>query len=47
VVLAPAQKGEPLNYFIYPYAEVDGKKHEAVERKFTYRDAAQARQASR
>jgi transglutaminase-like putative cysteine protease len=25
LVLAPAQKGAPLNFFIYPYAEVDGK----------------------
>ncbi|MGH7899982.1 MAG: transglutaminase-like domain-containing protein [Candidatus Binatia bacterium] len=25
VVLVPKQKGEPLNYFIYPYAEVDGR----------------------
>ncbi len=26
ITLVPAQKGEPLNYFNYPYAEVDGKK---------------------
>lgn len=25
IVLAPAQHGPPLNYFIYPYAEADGK----------------------
>ncbi|MBV9865459.1 MAG: transglutaminase domain-containing protein [Abitibacteriaceae bacterium] len=25
ITLAPAQKGGPLNYFIYPYAEADGK----------------------
>jgi len=25
VVLNPPQQGEPLNYFMYPYAEVDGK----------------------
>jgi transglutaminase-like putative cysteine protease len=25
VALAPRQKGEPLNYFVYPYAEIDGK----------------------
>lgn len=23
--LSPPQAGEPLNYFMYPYAEVDGK----------------------
>lgn len=25
LILEPQQKGEPLNYFMYPYAEVDGK----------------------
>ena len=25
IMLSPAQKAEPLNYFIYPYAEADGK----------------------
>ena len=25
LVLEPPQKGEPLNFFIYPYAEVNGK----------------------
>jgi hypothetical protein len=25
LILEPRQKGEPLNYFMYPYAEVDGK----------------------
>lgn len=39
LVLAPPQKGEPLNYFIYPYAEADGKPIE-VERTIRYRDLA-------
>ena len=34
----PGMQGEPLNYFIYPYAEVDGQPYAAVERRFTYRD---------
>lgn len=25
IILNPPQKGEPLNYFMYPYAEADGK----------------------
>jgi transglutaminase-like putative cysteine protease len=25
LILAPRQKGEALNYFVYPYAEIDGK----------------------
>ncbi|HVT14748.1 MAG TPA: transglutaminase domain-containing protein [Thermoanaerobaculia bacterium] len=38
LVLEPRQKGEPLNYFVYPYVEVDGKPHSAVELTFSYRD---------
>ncbi len=36
--LSPKQKGEPLNYFVYPYAEVDGKAHAGIEKSFVYRD---------
>lgn len=39
VLLSPAQQGERLNYFIYPYVEVDGRPHGEVERRFTYQDA--------
>jgi transglutaminase-like putative cysteine protease len=35
--LDPAQRGDPLNYFIYPYAEVDGKPL-ALESKFSFQD---------
>jgi transglutaminase-like putative cysteine protease len=35
--LEPQQQGGPLNYFIYPYAEVDGKPF-AVESNFSFRD---------
>lgn len=40
VVLAPEQSGEPLNYFVYPYVEVDGKPWEEVSQSFRYRDLA-------
>ena len=33
LTLVPAQQGPPLNFFVYPYAEVDGKPHEAIERE--------------
>jgi transglutaminase-like putative cysteine protease len=36
--LVPKQQGEPLNFFIYPYAEVDGKPHTAMEKKFRFQD---------
>jgi len=37
--LDPPQQGDPLNYFIYPYAELDGKPF-AVESKFSFQDRA-------
>ncbi len=40
LVLQPRQAGEPLNYFIYPYVEVDGKPFEGVDKKFSFREAA-------
>lgn len=40
LVLSPPQAGEPLNYFVYPYAEADGKPLSGVERTVTYRDLA-------
>ncbi len=36
--LEPPQKGEPLNYFIYPYVEVDGQPFSKVEKSFRFRD---------
>jgi transglutaminase-like putative cysteine protease len=38
VVLSPRQHGDPLNYFICPYAEVDGQKHTAFDATYSYRD---------
>lgn len=37
LTLQPKQDGAPLNYFIYPYVEVDGKPFEGITRKFSYR----------
>lgn len=40
IVLVPKQSGPPLNYFIYPYVEVNGQPLAAsqIQRRFTYRD---------
>jgi len=38
IVLAPRQVGDPLNFFIYPYVEVDGQPFQKVERSFRYQD---------
>ncbi len=40
--LVPPQQGPALNFFVYPYAEVDGRPHEAIDRKFLHRDLAVA-----
>ena len=42
VVLAPRQQGDPLNYFVYPYVEVDGKPYADIETGYSYRDSARS-----
>jgi transglutaminase-like putative cysteine protease len=41
--LVPKQDGKPLNFFIYPYVEVDGKPYAAdkIQKKFNYEDVKQ------
>lgn len=38
LTLEPKQHGEPLNYFIYPYVEIDGKSSSSLEKSFAYHD---------
>ncbi len=38
LVLSPPQAGDPVNFFVYPYVEVDGRPFDKVQRKFQYRD---------
>jgi hypothetical protein len=38
LVLNPPQQGEPLNYFVFPYAEIDGKPRAGIETMVSYRD---------
>ena len=38
IVLSPRQQGEPLNFFIYPYVEADGRQLDGVHSEFSYRD---------
>jgi transglutaminase-like putative cysteine protease len=40
LILSPKQDGPPLNFFVYPYVEVDGKPYPAdkVKRRFAYED---------
>jgi transglutaminase-like putative cysteine protease len=38
LTLNPKQAGPPLNYFVYPYVEVDGKEYPNVSIEFSFRD---------
>ncbi len=38
ISLKPAQKGDPVNIFIYPYVEIDGKPFESVESQFLFKN---------
>ncbi|HKV78302.1 MAG TPA: transglutaminase-like domain-containing protein [Candidatus Sulfotelmatobacter sp.] len=38
VTLSPKQDGPALNYFVYPYVEVDGKPHEKLDKKFSFEE---------
>ena len=40
ITLSPAQAGPPLNYFVYPYVEIDGKAHDAMSRHFSFAEFA-------
>jgi len=40
--LSPDQHGGPLNYFIYPYAELDGKPVSGFQTHFSFRDLTPA-----
>ncbi|MCF6155110.1 MAG: transglutaminase domain-containing protein [Candidatus Brocadia sp.] len=40
IVLNPPQNAEPLNFFIYPYGEVDGKPFANMKVKFFFKDLA-------
>jgi transglutaminase-like putative cysteine protease len=37
--LNPAQQGDPLNYFVYPYVEMDGKEYLRVSTAFSFEEA--------
>lgn len=39
LVLEPPQAGEPINFFVAPHAEVDGRPLDGVRRTTTWRDA--------
>lgn len=42
LTLNPPQEGKPLNYFVYPYVEVDGAEFPNVSLNFSFADDAEA-----
>ncbi len=38
LTLTPRQAGPPVNFFIYPYVEVDGQQWDRAKRSFSYHD---------
>ena len=36
ITLSPRQDGAPLNYFVYPYIEIDGKSHDSMSKQFGF-----------
>ena len=36
LILQPAQAGEPVNFLIYPYIEIDGRAHTGMTKAFRY-----------
>ena len=38
VTLSPRQDGPALNYFVYPYVEVDGKPYDKLDKQFSFEE---------
>ena len=38
ITLSPKQDGPALNYFVYPYVEVDGKPYEKLDKQFRFEE---------
>ncbi|HKW25594.1 MAG TPA: transglutaminase domain-containing protein [Terriglobales bacterium] len=38
LILSPRQDGEPLNYFIYPYVEMNGREYHNISNNFSFTD---------
>jgi Transglutaminase-like superfamily len=47
ITLSPKQNGDPLNYFVYPYVEVDGKEYPNVSTHFSFEDVGAQQPAAR
>ena len=46
LVLSPRQDGPPLNYFVYPYVEMNGHEYSNVSNDFSFADAGEPTSAA-
>jgi transglutaminase-like putative cysteine protease len=46
ITLSPRQDGPPLNYFVYPYVEVDGKPYDKLDKQFSFEEVQAAGKTS-
>ncbi|MGH9359716.1 MAG: transglutaminase-like domain-containing protein [Terriglobia bacterium] len=46
LTLSPKQGGPPVNYFVYPYAEVNGKPYSSIKNQFSFHDLQPVRMAA-
>ena len=42
ITLSPKQDGPALNYFVYPYVEVDGKPYDKLDKQFSFEEVKHA-----
>jgi transglutaminase-like putative cysteine protease len=42
ITLSPKQDGPALNYFVYPYVEIDGKPYEKLDKQFSFEEVNSA-----
>ncbi len=45
ITLSPKQDGPALNYFVYPYVEVDGKTYDGISRQFSFVEVTEQKTA--
>ena len=43
VTLNPKQDGPALNYFVYPYVELDGKPYDKLEKQFSFEEVTRSK----
>ena len=46
ITLSPKQDGPALNYFVYPYVELDGKPYEKLDKQFSFEEVQPAGKTS-